>query len=534
LKKQRQQPPSKDVQVLHQLMQDGQLSQAEAKAQAVLAQYPHELVLYNLLGFCQQGQGKNREAIVSFRKMLAIEPRLAEIHFNVAVILGQLGENNDAIISYRKTLQLKPDFTAAHFNLGILLQAQASLPAAATHYRKAIALEPGFFEALGNLGTVLQQSGQLVDAEHCYRRALALHPDARGHVNLGTTLYDQGKHDEAILAFREAIKIDPHCADAWNNLGETLRDRGQMVEAIKCYERALVVQADHGRAKYNLGEYFCLAGRLLEAVPYFASSNFADAQERVLQCLYKTQQFEIFKQKFDQLAAHNRHNSVLLATLSTHYAINFGVENSYAFCKKPMDYVLHSRIEELAAPNSPFLNVLLRDIQHLASAERKQGRLYYGTQSAGNLLKRPEPSFQKLAGLIRQQIAQYQKHYAESSDELIISFPREIEFASSWYLRMKQGGYLTSHIHEEGWISGCVYLKLPTKNTGREGSFAYGTDGDDYPRLHDNFPSQVVDLHVGDAVLFPSSLFHRTLPFHSDQDRVCVAFDVKPAGLPVH
>jgi tetratricopeptide (TPR) repeat protein len=531
LKKQPRQPQPTDVQELQQLVQGGQLLQAEVKAQALLAQYPNELILYNLLGFCQQGQGKNREAVISFRKMLAIEPRVAEIHFHVAVILGQLGDNNEAIASYRNALQLKPDFTAAHFNLGTLLQAQASLQEAAGHYRKAIALEPGFFEALANLGTVLQHSGQLAGAEHCYRKALAVQPDARGYVNLGTVLYGQGKHDEAVLAFRDAIKIDPHCADAWNNLGETLRDSGEMTQAVKCYEQALVAQPQHSRAKYNLGEYFCLAGNLLEAVAYFESSDFTDAKERVLQCLYKTRQFEYFKQKFDQLTAHNRHTSVLLATLSMHYALNFGLENSYCFCQKPMDYVLHSRIDELAAPNSPFLTALLHDIQHLAITERKQGRLYYGTQSAGNLLMRPEPSFQKLAALIRQQIVGYQKHYAESADELIASFPHGIEFASSWYLRMKQGGYLTSHIHEEGWISGCVYLKLPTKNTGHEGSFAYGTDGDDYPRLHDHFPSQIVDLQVGDVVLFPSSLFHRTLPFHADQDRVCVAFDVKPIAV---
>jgi hypothetical protein len=96
---------------------------------------------------------------------------------------------------------------------------------------------------------------------------------------------------------------------------------------------------------------------------------------------------------------------------------------------------------------------------------------------------------------------------------------------------MNQGGYLTSHIHEEGWISGCIYLKLPDKNQDHEGSFEYSTDGDDYPRLHDDFPSRIVDQQVGDLVLFPSSLFHRTIPFHSDQERVCVAFDVKPSSM---
>jgi uncharacterized protein (TIGR02466 family) len=122
----------------------------------------------------------------------------------------------------------------------------------------------------------------------------------------------------------------------------------------------------------------------------------------------------------------------------------------------------------------------------------------------------------------------YQQHFTGSEETLIRLFPRKLEFASSWYLRMKQGGHLTSHIHEEGWISGCVYLQLPDKQSQHEGSFEYGVDGDDYPRLHDDFPNRVVDQQVGDLVLFPSSLFHRTLPFHSEQERICIAFDIKP------
>jgi tetratricopeptide (TPR) repeat protein len=523
-------PNPADMQALEQLFQSGHFSQAEAKAQALLAASPKMLALYNLLGLSQQAQGKYHEAVASFRKMLALEPRIAEIHFNLGVILAQLGDANEAIASYRKTVQMKPIFTVAHFNLAILLQAQGQLQDAAGHYRKAIAIEPGFVEALANLGTVLQQGGQLEEAGQCYRKALALRADARGYFNLGTTLYDQGKHDAAISAFREAVQLDVHFADAWNSLGETLRDRGAMDEAIRCYEQALVVQPNHGRAKYNLGEYFCLANRLQDAIPYFENSDFADAKERALQCYYKTRQFEVFKHKFDQFAANKRHASVLLGTLSAHYATNFDVENTYNFCKNPMDYVLQLRIDELIAPDSHFLAQLLHDIEHLAIAERKQGRLYYGMQSAGNLLMRTEPSFQKLTAIIRNKVLAYRQHFADSGCELILNFPRNIEFASSWYLRMKQGGYLTSHIHEEGWISGCIYLKLPEKGRAHEGCFAYSTDGDDYPRLHEDFPSQIVDIQVGDLVLFPSSLFHRTVPFHADQERVCVAFDIKPAS----
>ncbi|MGR9037380.1 MAG: putative 2OG-Fe(II) oxygenase, partial [Gammaproteobacteria bacterium] len=316
------------------------------------------------------------------------------------------------------------------------------------------------------------------------------------------------------------------------SLGETLRDRGGMDEALRCYKQALAVQPDHARAKYNLGEFFCLAGKLQEAIFYFEATDFADAPERALQCLYKTGQFDVFKQKFDELTANRRHNSILLGTLSTHYATNFRRNNAYSFCNEPMDYVLHTHIGELTAQDNPLLRDLLHDIEHLAISERKQGRLYYGIQSAGNLLNRSERSFQTLAALIRKKIVEYRQRFSDSRCELMIGFPHEIDFASSWYLRMKKGGYLTSHIHEEGWISGCVYLKLPDKSDAHEGSFEYGTDGDDYPRLHDEFPSRIVDQQVGDLVLFPSSLFHRTLPFHSDDERVCVAFDVRPEPLP--
>ncbi|NOT83207.1 MAG: tetratricopeptide repeat protein [Methylococcaceae bacterium] len=525
------QPHPADVQALQQLLQGGQLLQAEARAKALLVQYPKALSVCNLLGLCQQAQGKNLEAVASFRQMLMLDPRIAEIHFNLGVILAELGDTQEAMVSYRKALQCKPNFTVAYFNLGILLQAQGFLQEAAQQYHQALVFEPNFFEALGNLGTVLQQGGRLAEAEQCYRNALALRPDARGHFNLGTTLYDQGKYEEAICAFREAIRLDALFADAWNSLGETMRDRGEIDEAVRCYKQALLVQPNHGRASYNLGEFYCLVGRLPEAIPYFEATHFADAPARALQCYYKNQQFEVFKQRFDQIAALEPHLSVLMGALAAHYATNFRVENKYNFCKQPMDYVLHTRIEELSVPNSGLLAELLRDIQQLAIAERKQGRLYYGMQSAGNLLMRSEPAIQKLAALIRAKVRDYQQRFADSPCELITDFPREIEFTSSWYLRMQQGGYLTSHIHEEGWISGCVYLKLPAKNSAHEGSFAYSTDGDDYPRLHDDFPSQIVDLQLGDLVLFPSSLFHRTLPFHSDEERVCVAFDVKPLPL---
>jgi uncharacterized protein (TIGR02466 family) len=94
---------------------------------------------------------------------------------------------------------------------------------------------------------------------------------------------------------------------------------------------------------------------------------------------------------------------------------------------------------------------------------------------------------------------------------------------------MRQGGHLSAHIHEIGWISGAVYLAMPTAKAGsNEGAFEYGTHGDNYPQKHTNFPVAHVMPKVGDIVLFPSSLFHRTIPFNANEERICIAFDLKP------
>jgi uncharacterized protein (TIGR02466 family) len=205
------------------------------------------------------------------------------------------------------------------------------------------------------------------------------------------------------------------------------------------------------------------------------------------------------------------------------------MKDEYNFCPDPMRFAWHTRIDELAVPGSQLLEDVLVTIDQTPIAARMQGRLTAGMQSAGNLLKRPEPAFQKLAVLVKQKLAEYREHFAGEDCELIRSFPKNIDFSSSWFLKMKKGGNLSSHIHEEGWISGCVYLKLPKQKTHvTDAGFEYGTDGDKYPRKHENFPSHIVVQEVGDIVLFPSSLFHRTIPFNSDEERVCIAFDLKP------
>lgn len=522
-------PSQSEVQPLLNLLNAGQLPEAEHHARALLRNYPGALIVHNVLGISLEGQQKFAEAAESYRKALALDPKVAEIHFNLGVVLSNLGKLPEAIASYRKAVALKPNLAVAYFNLGIALQELGKLEEAVPNYRKVLALDPNFFEAYGNLGAVLQQQGKLDEAVASYRKALAIHPDAKGHFNLGTALRNQGKLEEAIACYHQALAINPNYADAHSNLGEALFDQGKPEQAIVSYRRALAIEPDNAEANYNLGIFLYDSGQLQEAIAYFEKSQLRDWRERTLYCLYKTENYEEFHDKLQYLIAANN-NSPFLATLSAHYAANFGVEDKYNFCRNPMDFVYHGKIEALAEPDSALLAELLRDIEHAEIAERKQGRLYYGIQSSGNLFKRPEESFKKLSALVRQKVEEYRKQFAGQDCVFMQSFPKNIEFSSSWYVKMRMGGHLTSHIHETGWLSGSLYLSMPKREgSSEDGSIEFSTHGDNYPQKHTNFPRRAIAPSVGDIVLFPSSLFHRTIPFSSDEERICVAFDVKPS-----
>lgn len=505
------QPSPQAIQTLINTLNSGQLAQAESLAKDLIAKHPNTFILHHVLALALDGQQKFAEAVTSYQNALKLQTSTPELQFNLGIALTQLNR----------------------------------LEEAANAYLQAIRLQPNFFEAYGNLGTILQRQGKLEEAIENYQAGLKINPqDARGYFNLGTALRDKGDLPAAINAYQKAIALLPNYTDAHNNLGETLRDFGDMDAAVKSYQAALALNASHANANYNMAEFLYLAKKFDAAIPYFERSQLDDWQARCLYCLYKAERFDDFKTKLDAITQSTRHLSPFIGTLATHYAINFGVDHHYNFCKNAFDFVYQQPIAELAAPNSALLKQLLHDINNADIAERVQGMLYNGKQSAGNLFKRPEASFRALAELVKQAFIQYKNQFSDANCELILSFPTKLEFTSSWYVKMRQGGHLNPHIHEIGWLSGAVYLAMPTPSEGiigkggAEGAFEYGTHGDNYPILPpqqlSSFPTAHVMPKVGDIVLFPSSLFHRTIPFNTsllnpNEERICIAFDLKPA-----
>jgi len=88
------------------------------------------------------------------------------------------------------------------------------------------------------------------------------------HINLANALRRQGRPEEAITQYQEAVAINPADAEAWNNLGNTFCETGRPEEGIAQYRQALKIDPDYLEARDNLATALVQTGRIGEAIAY--------------------------------------------------------------------------------------------------------------------------------------------------------------------------------------------------------------------------------------------------------------------------
>ena len=82
------------------------------------------------------------------------------------------------------------------------------------------------------------------------------------------------------------------------------------------------------------------------------------------------------------------------------------------------------------------------------------------------------------------------------------------------------------HIHNQGWLSGSIYINIPRELKGNSGKFVVSV-GEEQDGVERKNEKEVIDVVTGSLVLFPASLTHYTIPFEAEEERVVLAFDVK-------
>ena len=138
-----------------------------------------------------------------------------------------------------------------------------------------------------NLACALLDKGQIDEAIIHFREFVRLRPElGNSHYNLGIALYKKGQLDEAIQQLQETISLEPDDADAHHNLGTAFYQQGRIGEAISQFRETIRLQPDRAEAYNNLGTAFGMQGQTDEAIRQFQKAlrlkpDYADARKNL-------------------------------------------------------------------------------------------------------------------------------------------------------------------------------------------------------------------------------------------------------------
>ena len=267
-------------------------------------------------------------------------------------------------------------------------------------------------------------------------------------------------------------------------------------------------------------------GRLAEAIDCFERADIDVSRPKLLECVYAAGEKERFYRELEKISLKDKTN-VAVAAISAFASNQFDCQDPYPFCSNPMEFIYTNNIASITGKESGLLQETQKQITTLELDERRQDLLISGTQSPPSLFIEPRGALADLDKIIRDEITTYFSKYQTSDCLFIKKRPQEYTL-KGWYILMEQGGHLKPHNHPTGWLSGVLYLVVPERKAD-EGNIEFGLHGNNFPVLDAGYPKEVYQVEEGGLILFPSSLFHRTIPFQSDSKRLCIAFDLSPA-----
>jgi tetratricopeptide (TPR) repeat protein len=121
-----------------------------------------------------------------------------------------------------------------------------------------------------SLGNALMAEGKVDEAIAQYKQAIQFKPDyVRALNNLGVALSSQGRLAEAIPHFQRVVQLRPQYANARFNLAVSLATQGLLPEAVQHFERLLQLQPDSPEVHYHLAVGLVTLGNLADAISHF-------------------------------------------------------------------------------------------------------------------------------------------------------------------------------------------------------------------------------------------------------------------------
>ncbi len=218
-------------------IQVNQIHDAIDELKAAIAIAPESPQLHYDLGTAYKLQDDAVDAIPELEKAEKLNPSGYEPAYVLGLLYMQVARYSEAAQQLETALKLHPDNSEGWETLGSVYNKLDRLPEAATALREAIRQVPDQADSHLILASVLVKQHDTTGAAQERKVAADL---MRQHMNLqraevatnsGKSLLHDGKIDDAIVQFRDALMFDPTYLEAHLKLAEALQKQGKAAEA---------------------------------------------------------------------------------------------------------------------------------------------------------------------------------------------------------------------------------------------------------------------------------------------------------------
>jgi len=577
----RQTPRSSDVEHLLALCHKAAGEQVEAekafrRASELAPANPH--ILGNYANFLKH-LGRTDEALQFYRRAVQAHPAFLQGWINLGLGALDTGRISEAKDSFERAIDIDAASSSAWQGLGNAHRADGDLERAEGAFRRAVALAPEKGAAWVNLSVVVKLSGrpaealpfvekarnagftgpELADAESgalidlgeveaAFRVAHGLTESAphyvAGHVTRANLLWEYGDllapGEDPAGALREAANNQPGNGLLQLALIRFLVNAGRSEEAVRRVRRLRAIKDAPALALIEAGALEALEQTKEAGALYAHEYEVTGIREAPFLAAYarhllRAGQWDAAAARAMEATETDPDNQEGLSYLGTAWRL-LGDPREHWLC----DYDRTVALVEVEPPDTfadqaEFLSALAATLDrlHKACREPVNQSLRGGSQTPGRLFGRPDPVISATHAAITRAV---EVHIATLPDDSGHPFfrrkKRSVSFTGSWSVKLWSSGRHVNHFHPQGWMSSAYYVSLPRsvtapgRDTGRPGWIQFGQPPED---LDLNLPPRrFVQPKAGHVALFPSYMWHGTVPFEDAEPRITVAFDMLP------
>jgi len=490
------------VNIVHCLLAAGEMNEADREARAFVAIEPGA-ESWTLLGQVQREMERHEDALTSATNALKYAPRLRALNLNHAAALDRAGRGKEALDAYDKLARQELDTVELALNYGRALYADGRKTDAENILLRGVQQWPGSTTLHGALARARMLRGEGEKATAYAEAEIANRPkDITLRLAIADALHRGNQHQRALQILADAMTIAPKNPALLTAFGVVLDELNRPLDSVKALSHAAELQPGDRSALRIMLSTLIRAGRPEEALQIARDLRKDDSDDQYL---------------------------IACEALALRVLGNDAYRTLY-------DYDRYVRTYEIAVPRGHFtiqnFNTTLGDVlrrQHRTGAHPFDQHLPHGTQTSRSLLALQEPAIQAFMNSVDSAVRDYISRLPQDQNDPMGRRRRErYRYSGLWSVRLMQDGYQPNHVHDRGWISSAYYVALTPNEKLRDPNAGWLKLGEPSRPVANCGPEKLIEPREGTLVLFPSYMWHGTIPFEGGE-RLSAAFDVTPA-----